>query len=105
MNLARNFTVLLFLTLAGIISTCQHAIVHLDSNIIQDLDQNAITNEIKIEYWLWGLRPSPHIISADDLCPGMQIVRLHEYSSLTDGLLENFTLGIYGPKRLEATCL
>lgn len=58
----------------------------------------------EIQYWFWGLRPSPVVIQATDFCPDGNIASLYEYSSGKDFFLENITLGIYAPKHLEAEC-
>jgi hypothetical protein len=58
----------------------------------------------ELSYTFWGLRPSPIVLSAADLCPEGGIASIYEYSSLKDFWVENLSLGIFSPKHLEVEC-
>ena len=61
------------------------------------------TKTLHHHFFFWGLVPFKKVLKAEEICPN-GIESVYEYSSLMDGLLENFTIGLYCPKTMEVKC-
>jgi hypothetical protein len=51
-----------------------------------------------------GLLPRKIEYNESILCPVRGMKEIHQYSSLTDGVLEQITFGIYSPRSIEIVC-
>jgi hypothetical protein len=56
-------------------------------------------------YYLFGLFPRSVALEEREVCPGARIGSIHQYSSWSDGLLEQLSLGIYSPRTVEIVCV
>ncbi|AOP32752.1 hypothetical protein A0128_02010 [Leptospira tipperaryensis] len=88
------------------ISFCQHARVEL-APIVKQKGKFETKREpilLKQNYYLMGLLPRKIEYDESNVCPERGIKEIHQYSSLTNVLLEQITLGIYSPRSLEIFC-
>lgn len=88
-------------------SSCQHARVRFDGcsecrGAVEKYGDTVVTRTIP--FYFWGLGPSKVTLRASDLCPDRKVVEIYERSTVSDGLWENLTLGLYAPKTVDVVC-
>lgn len=59
--------------------------------------------EFSQNYYLWGLIPRNFEYEAAKLCP-RGIREIYQYSTVTDGLFSEITLGFYMPRTMRISC-
>lgn len=59
---------------------------------------------LPLKFYFWGLYPPKLEFNSSDLCKFSEIKEIHEYTSISDGIYENLTLGIYTPRTLAVNC-
>ena len=58
---------------------------------------------INQRYYLWGLYPKQMEYSANEFC-NQGVYEIYQYTTILDGVIQNFSLGIVTPRTLEITC-
>lgn len=99
-----NYIILILLTLDFI--SCQHARVEVAPTLKQKrkTETNRETILLKQNYFLMGLLPRKLEYSESEYCPNRGIKEIHQYSSISNILFEQMTIGIYSPRSLEIVC-
>lgn len=95
---------MIFISLS--ITFCQHARVEV-SQIADPKKKTESKRErilLKQNYYLMGLLPRQIEYEESKVCPEKGIKEVHQYSSFTNVLFEQMTLGIYSPRSLEIFC-
>lgn len=85
------------------VAACQHARAAAPPSAAVDAADTPRVVQLHHAYYLFGLLPRNIELVAEDLCPA-GIRGLDQYTSFTDGLFEQLTLGIYSPRTVEVTC-
>ncbi|RHX82031.1 hypothetical protein DLM76_07610 [Leptospira yasudae] len=88
-------------------SFCQHARVEVAPIAAKQAKTKEINREtilLKQNYYLMGLLPRKLEYSEAQYCPERGIKEVHQYSSFTNILFEQITIGIYSPRSLEIVC-
>ncbi|PJZ56842.1 Bor/Iss family lipoprotein [Leptospira barantonii] len=99
-----NYMILMFLATNFVL--CQHARVEVAPTFKQKrkAETSRETILLKQNYYLMGLLPRKLEYSESEYCPHRGIKEVHQYSSITNILMEQMTIGIYSPRSLEIVC-
>ncbi|PJZ71610.1 hypothetical protein CH373_03100 [Leptospira perolatii] len=66
-------------------------------------EQKGQVHKVQQTYYLMGFYPAARVLDTANYCPeGPKVV--HQYTSFSDGLYEQLSLGIYSPQTLEVEC-
>lgn len=98
--------ILLFTTTLNV--SCYHSRYKVDScercNYYLKESTNGKSYKIHSKFYFWGLYPSKLEYVMEDLCENSEVKEIHEYTSFSDGIYENFTLGMYTPRTMDISC-
>jgi hypothetical protein len=104
-RLGYSFRICLFFTILYFLN-CQHARVEFSPILQSKKIDNQVESKVilKQNYFFMGLLPRKIEYNESILCPVRGMKEIHQYSSLTDGVLEQITFGIYSPRSIEIVC-
>ncbi|RHX91827.1 hypothetical protein DLM75_00845 [Leptospira stimsonii] len=99
-----NYIILIFFCVS--ITFCQHARVEVSPIANQKKKTESKRERIllKQNYYLMGLLPRKIEYEEASVCPERGIKEIHQYSSFSNIIYEQLTLGIYSPRSLEIFC-
>lgn len=63
----------------------------------------AIPHEQNYDFYFWGLYPSALTLNTNKYCPD-GVKEIYSFSTWSDELLANLTIGIYVPRTVRITC-
>ena len=62
-----------------------------------------VVTTTEVPYWLWGLSGEHHS-EVYQSCYKGKVYEIHEYATMTQGIVTLLTLGVYSPRTLKITC-
>ncbi len=69
----------------------------------QSLTKTGEKHTLAQNFFFFGLYPRNQLVDVSGLCP-TGVHRLHQYTSILDGILEQATFTIYSPRTLDVEC-
>lgn len=106
--------ILLFPTL--FLLSCQHARVEFAPALISPEERRSVLPDdpsmkrakdrvvVHQNFYVFGLLPRSKSYEEHMLCPSKGIREIHQFTSISDAVLAQMTLGIYAPRTLEIHC-
>ncbi|PJZ71609.1 hypothetical protein CH373_03085 [Leptospira perolatii] len=79
---------------------CRRALDARDTN---QQSSSGSVHKIKQDYYFFGLYPGIQVLDTSQYCPdGPKLV--HQYTSTTNAIWEQVSLGVYSPQTVEVEC-